>query len=79
LLSCWRNMAKLRYGLTYIFLDNDLHFLENHSRLPGRRRNSPLTLRAGMHGGSSDAYRSHIYRCRRDHAGRVSQCPYRRF
>jgi len=21
-------MAKLRYGLTYIFLDNDLHFLE---------------------------------------------------
>src|SRR5207247_438820 len=52
LLSCWRNMAKLRYGLTYIFLDNDLHFLENHSRLPGRRRNSPLTLRAGMHGGA---------------------------
>src|SRR5260370_36133289 len=51
-LSCWRNMAKLRYGLTYIFLDNDLHFLENHSRLPGRRRNSPLTLRAGMHGGA---------------------------
>jgi hypothetical protein len=30
------------------FLDNDLHFLENHSRLPGRRRNSPLTLRVGM-------------------------------
>src|SRR5258708_21549866 len=52
LLSCWRNMAKLRYGLTYIFLDNDLHFLENHSRLPGRRRNSPLTLRAGMHEGA---------------------------
>src|SRR5260370_28926633 len=51
-LSCWRNMAKLRYGLTYIFLDNDLHFLENPSRLPGRRRNSPLTLRAGMHGGA---------------------------
>ena len=45
-------MAKLRYGLTYIFLDNDLHFLENHSRLPGRRRNSPLTLRVGMHGGA---------------------------
>ncbi len=37
-------MAKLRYGLTYIFLDNDLHFLENHSRLPGRRRHSPLTM-----------------------------------
>jgi hypothetical protein len=72
LLSCSRNMAKLRYGFTYIFLDNDLHFLENHSRLPGRRRNSPLTLRVGMHGGSSDAYRSHIYRCRRDHAGRGS-------
>jgi hypothetical protein len=52
-----------------------LHFfghLENYSRLPGRRRNSPLTLRVGMHGGSSDAYRSHIYRCRRDHAGRGS-------
>jgi len=31
LLSCSRNMAKLRYGFTYIFLDNDLHFLENHS------------------------------------------------
>jgi len=45
-------MAKLRYGLTCIFLDNDLHFLENHSRLPGRRRNSPLALRAGMHGGA---------------------------
>jgi hypothetical protein len=29
-------MAKLRYGLTYIFLDNDLHFLENHhGRLDG--------------------------------------------
>ena len=71
LLSCSRNMAKLRYGFTYIFLDNDVHFLENYSRLPGRRRNSPLTLRVGMHGGS-DAYRSHIYRCRRDHAGRGS-------
>jgi sporulation protein YlmC with PRC-barrel domain len=45
-------MAKLRYGFTYIFLDNDLHFLENHSRPPGRRRNSPLALRAGMHGGA---------------------------
>src|ERR1700730_13231700 len=45
-------MAKLRYGLTCIFLDNDLHFLENHSRPPGRRRNSPLALRAGMHGGA---------------------------
>jgi hypothetical protein len=32
------------------FLNNDLHFLENHSRLPGRRRNSPLTLRVGMQG-----------------------------
>src|SRR6516162_3263818 len=45
-------MAKLRYGLTYIFLDNDLHFLENHSRLPGRRRNSPLALRVGIDGGA---------------------------
>jgi sporulation protein YlmC with PRC-barrel domain len=45
-------MAELRYGLTYIFLDNDLHFLEKHSRLPGRRRNSPLALRVGMHGGA---------------------------
>ena len=36
LLSCSRNMAQLRYGLTYIFLDNDLLFWKiTHGCLDG--------------------------------------------
>jgi hypothetical protein len=30
LLSCLRNVAKLKNDLIVIFLDDDLHFLENH-------------------------------------------------
>jgi hypothetical protein len=36
LFSCLRNVAKLKNDLTMLFLDDQLHFLENHLALAMR-------------------------------------------